>query len=347
MYVTQHRSWTTRVGFRIARFVGFALLYGWLGLALYLWSSSDFYPDHGLLARLYLAFRDGLVLLPDAIQWVAGFLAAIISWTHQALVSDLGYDPVAFPSVSSDAWGRQAVGTDSIVSQFVAGAVYAGTWLSAFQFGVLFVLSLLGTSIGWKHPGIPVIFSTVANLVYLGAVLAVAVWLSASSFATGVVAGIAGSSISAVLAWRPLLAGLPLWLLYVFGLRPRVLLLIPFMIIDLVIRSGSKSSSSQRETEYTGRNTGSFATDDELGGDTHANRMPAASNTEERVESACGTLSISPDEFRQPQFEQRTLVSRFHKLAKKLHPDASGSERLMMILNEDYEYLLTYKGWRR
>lgn len=356
MYMHTRRPLHIRLGSKIARVVLVLLLYCWIGQAIYLWADAQFYPELGSWARVYLAGRDAFHGLPEAILYVVGFCAQLISWGHSTLVSQLGYDPVAMPEIEKFEFGGappltfeglQSVEISGISAQAVYGVLLVGLGLSLVQFAVLFLLSAIGVVIGWKYPAVPKILHPSAGVIYLIVTYATAAWLVYEGFIAAVVAGIAGCLVAMLLLWTPIIAGLPLWLLYVFGLRPQALASIPLAIFDYLrrlgpnIAYGTTASDSRKETIF-----GEKAQREH--DEPHTNTgLSTQGIAEDRVNTACGTLSISPEEFKNPQFAQRTLVSRFHELAKKLHPDTRGSERLMAILNEDYEFLLTYKGWTR
>lgn len=348
-YGSPHGSFWKRFVLKCLRIALVLAAYCWAGQAIYLWASSGFYPDYGTWARVYLAIRDGLHDLPDTMLFVLEFAGQLISIGHNVLVAQLGYDPVVVPQIGgapSFPVSSSAAGAN-FVSQAIHGAIRAAIALSVVQFATLFVISAAGVVVGWRYPAVPKILSPVAGVLYLIVACATGVWFIYTSLVASVVSGIMAFTVVVVLLWRPLIAGFPLWLLFVTGFRPRVLMLIPVMLLSLFAQNGQRgpSASDQTKTKST-RNTGGER--DHTRTDENADHdVLAHGNLEELLGRACRTLGIPLEEFKSPEFPRRTLTSRFRELAKKLHPDASGSERLMKILNTDFDYLLSYKGWKR
>lgn len=348
------RPFLTRVILKTIRIFVVTALYCWIGYAIYLWASSSFYPQHGPWARVYLSMRDSLHTLPDTFLYLLGGIAELVGWAHDTLIIELGYDPVvlpdfgkpsigSFPSIGSTA----SIEFSSIGSYMAYGAVFALTVMTAVQFLILFTASAALVGMGWRYPGIPVIFSIGARLLYFASALLAALWVSYLSLGASTLSGVVAALSSLLLLRWPLTAGLPLWLLDVTGLRPRTLVSLPFSILrSLFVGLSSNQTdktSGRAHTRQSNQDTQHSTDRRTEEQSSRANvQPPAGQDTDERLKAACATFGVDPE-----SMTQKALVSRFRELVRKIHPDAQGSERLTSILNQDYEFLLQYKGWKR
>lgn len=338
-----------RVMLKCLRFIVFALLYLWVGKALYLWIGGYHYSGYGGLARFFLAFRDSLFSLPEMLLYVLVYSVQLVSALHHTLVSQLGYDPFAISAGSSRTFGS---GTGSslqyggVSDQIAYGATFVAFALSLVQFAGLFLTDAMGVKIGWQSLCLPRILNIRAHVAFNVFAIAAAVWLTLSAFEIGMAAGVVAALVAFLLIRWPVFAGFVLWFFMLFGLRPRTLILFLSSLAGQFRRprAGDDGSDGPPKRDPSGSDPRRGEGPDE---EPRSASMPAMANADERLASACSNFSLSVDDFKSVDFERQTLVSRFRELAKKLHPDSRGSEGLMRLLNEDFEYLLNAKGWRR
>lgn len=331
------------------RFIVFALLYLWVGKALYLWIGGYHYSGYGGLARFFLAFRDSLFGLPEMLLYMLVYSAQLVSALHHTLVSQLGYDPFVISAGSSRTF-RSGTGLslryDGVSDQIANGATFVAFALSVVQFAGLFLTDVMGIKTGWQSLCLPRILNIRAHVAFNVFAIAAAVWLTLSAFEIGMAAGVVAALVAFLLIRWPVLAGFMLWFFMLFGLRPRTLILLLSSLAGQFRRphGGDDGSDGPPKRDPGGSDPWRGEGPDE---EPRSASMPTKANADERLASACSNFSLSVDDFKSVDFERQTLVSRFRELAKKLHPDSRGSEGLMRLLNEDFEYLLNAKGWRR
>ncbi len=316
------------------------LFYCWLGRALYVFVYDDFVASHGLLARSYLAGRDGLRELPDTLAFLAGLVGSGIAWLHGTLVGELGYDPVVLPDLTPQGAATFAPGLAAVLQP----ALQLGLALSAAQFALLFLIAGRRGALGWTAPGVPLILEARFRLVYWAATLGLSgalVWLA---LAQGLLAALAAALVALACLRLPLLGALPLWLLDKgFGLSPRLLLRLPVMIGRGLARlvAGNLGAQDGRR-RGSARGDGGFDRAAGAGWEEEAFAPPEAQDTARRYESACASFELAPG-----GFEEAELRGRYRELMKKVHPDSRGSARLAQLINADYEFVLQHHGWKR
>ena len=185
--------------------------------------------------------------------------------------------------------------------------------LSITQFALLFLLSTLGARIGWRHPGVPIVYNIGIKLLYFAATIGIAFWLASLAFKTGVFPGVMAVLVAVLLIYIPLLSGLPLWLLVSIGLRPTFLAQIPFRLAALFFQAVRGFGGGK----------------DGFGG-AHDGQQKAgsgSSSSEDRYHAACATFELQPYAFTRTQ-----LKNRYQTLMQKVHPDARGSTGLAAIV---------------
>lgn len=319
------------------------LVYCWIGKAIYLFFSSDFFPYHGELARTYLALRDGFQGIPATLLFLLELVATGVSHFHSALVGELGYDPIDIPVV--DGASFPVIPSLQGSWSFLIESLKAGLLLSVTQFAILFCILASGGTVGWSLPGLPVVLSARGKLIYWLLCLSVAAALGYFAFQSGLGTGVASVAVLIVCLRFPLVGTLPLWFLEkVLKLHPAKILRLPFSLSSgfgqgrqqRTRRSSGAKNSSSRESKDRQRSGKSRAESGSSGS------APEAVDTERRYRTACETFEITPGEFLQDQ-----LRTRYRELMKKVHPDLQGSARLSKLINADYEYLLNHHGWKR
>ena len=337
-----------RVSIRLLRFFAVVVFYLWILKLLYLLVWRDYYPGYGGTARFYLSFRDSFFGLPDTVLYGFVYFLQLISGLHHTLISQLGYDPFSIATefrpfgtfaVSSIEFGR-------ILDQAIYGATVVALVLSLFQVFALFLINAMGVSIGWRFVCLPCLLNVRAHVAFNVLALVVATSLAVSAFEVGTAAGVTGVLVAAFLLRWPLPAGFLAWLLMLLGLQPRVLSLFLLSLVGQFWRFRSKNDENDAPLDLNEDGFGQWQ-DDELDEQLHLSSMATNANADALLETACKNFNMSVDEFMSADFERDTLVFRFRELAKKLHPDAHGSEELMRVLNRDFEHLLKSRGWRR
>ena len=211
-----------RIIFKFLRIILLLALYCWIGKAIYLFFfSPGFYPGFEGLARAHFAIRDSLLTLPGMLMMIFSFLAGLIQSVHATLVSQLGYDPFDIFDILPNPWsgGGQAGPPAKRPNEVINFAILMAVGLSIAQFVLLFLLGAFRFKIGWHH-GIPFLHNIGIKLLYFATIIGIAFWLAQPAFEAGFTPGVVSVLVAALLIRFPLISGLPLFLLVVFGLQP-------------------------------------------------------------------------------------------------------------------------------
>ena len=216
-----------RMMLKVLRLIVLLAFVCWIGNALSLFLSSGFYSGSGGGARAYLAMHDGLLEVPRTLIMIFNFLAGLVQSAHSTLVAQLGYDPLdtirnlfrnLLPSVPQP--GPSSTNPIHSIYPAIPSMIRMAVGLSIAQFVLLFLLSTIGARIGWRHPGVPIVYNIGIKLLYFAVVIGIAFWLASLAFKTGVFPGTMAILVAVLLIYIPLLSGLPLWLLS--ALLPRL-----------------------------------------------------------------------------------------------------------------------------
>ena len=206
-----------RMMLKVLRFILLLAFFCWIGKASYLFLSSGFYPGWGDGARAYLAMRDGLLGVPGVLIMIFSFLAGLVQSAHSTLVAQLGYDPLdnilnRIPQPGMPP-GPSLTNPIHFLYPAIPSMIQMTVGLSITQFVLLFLLRTFGAVIGWRYPGVPIVYNIGIKLLYFAAVIGIAFWLASLAFKTGVFPGVMAVLVAVLLIYIPLLSGLPLWLL--------------------------------------------------------------------------------------------------------------------------------------
>jgi len=315
------------------------LFYCWLVRALYLFIYDDFIGSHALLARAYLAARDGLYDLPQTLWFLAGLVAAGIGWLHGTLIGQLGYDPVALPALALPS----PAGVSPDLLGFLQPAMRLALLLGVVQFMGLFLLAGRRGTLVWAAPGLPLILVARLRLAYWAVTLGLTCLLVWITLAQSLLAALLTAVTGLVCLRWPLLAGLPLWLLDKgLGISPDLLLRLPAAVLrgllDLAEGAGEArtGSGARGDADFSDRARATREDEDA------AYAPPEAQDTDSRYRAACASFALEPGAFAESE-----LRSRYRELMRKVHPDRQGSARLAALINADYEFVLSHHGWRR
>jgi len=324
---------------KLRRIAFFGLAYAVLFKALYLLLiDTSFARGYGFLARVWLAFWEGVSTLPETVSVVIGFVGSVSFYLRVMLAGQLGYDPFVAPSLGH---GRDyAVTLPAGVLELVWVPIFAVLIVSLFQLTFYCLLSILGSEIIWRKVGRPAFLSDRARIINVGVTYSFGVFVGYVSLTLGIVSGLIACACVFVILKRPVIAGFPLWLLEGFDLTPRQLL-------ARILGPFSRGAPSSRQRPE--RDPADFGWEPDFEEDDLWDDEPQTSSSAPARFDYEGKLAKAHEVFELPpgRVVREDVVVRFRRLARKFHPDVHGSDASMAEVNESYEFLLQHYGWRR
>jgi len=205
-------------------------------------------------------------------------------------------------------------------------------WMTAIQFVILASLHFRQIGMVWTTPGLPRLTSRRAKLAFFILPLVVgATWLWLHQYKP--FSALVAAAAAATLVLRfPILAGLPVWLLWLFGVQPKspkgVISFLSYVTAPAVARM-------MAFIKVLGGMCQKWLTS------TPPNTTDSPSSINLSVEEAIAAMNLLPD------YTEDELRIRFQVLAQKIIRGEGSRGNDMPKLNASYETLLAARGWAR
>jgi hypothetical protein len=308
----------------------------WCGRAILFLASETYRPDlwrrEDLFQRIVSASIDGVRALPETVGWSIWGVKYVASLIWPPIRDELGIDLSGLSQLSTQPAPAVRVDVGELFSSAtLAVALVVLSAVIATQFVVLLGILAREKTIVWHAPGFPrlsgrakLLFGVVPMIVGAGAAY---YFLAHSVWGAGI-----GGALGLLAIRYPILAGLPIWLAWLFGLHPRQIGATLSWMSDQFSKLSARFAEARREGQT--RNRANERADD-------SRQRASASAGEMSYRDALSIFGLESG------FDRDALRGRFLELSKPMHPDRGGSAGLMQTLNKAYEQILEHNGWRR